>query len=85
MANSGEVPLRDVEFAVQAHGVAISRNGSDGSQTTTMVKDGVVVATVLPQMVGRRVLHLLQRKLKIPIHHFYHPIMAPSPPDETVQ
>jgi len=85
VASSGEVPLSQVEIVLRAHGVALSRNGSGESATTTMAKDAVVVAMVLPEFVGRRVLHQLQRKFNIPIHHFYHPLMAPSAPDETVQ
>lgn len=79
MPSDGEVPLRIVELVLQAHGVSVSRGRLDGLEsTTTMARDDIVVATVLPDPVSRRMLHFLKRKFNIPIHHFYHPLMAPT-------
>jgi hypothetical protein len=78
MSNDGVVPRVYVVIVLQAHGVELTEKQSDNATVTIMVKNGLVEAIVLPDAVGRRTLHRLQRKFGIPIHHFYHPVMAPS-------
>ena len=85
MASSGEVSRETVLGVLAAHGVGVSRQeGRGDAQSFTFAKDGVVLSVVLYKYVGRRILHSLQWKLGIPIHHFYHPEMAPLPPGTAV-
>lgn len=85
MADAGEVGRETVLGVLHAHGVGMSRQEvSRDAQSFTLAKDGVILEVVLYKGVGRRTLHLLQRRLDIPIHHFYHPEMAPLPPGTAV-
>lgn len=67
MHSSGEVAIDDVVLVLNAHRVDISSEAIDSKEITTLVKGDVVVALHLPAWVGRRILHLLKRKLNIPI------------------
>ena len=85
MADAGEVSRQTVLGVLDAHGVGVSPQGVNGdAHSFTLAKDGVVMDVVLYNGVGRRILHSLQRKLGVPIHHFYHPEMAPLPPGTAV-
>lgn len=85
MGGGGEVSRETVLGVLDAHGVGVSREEENGdAESFTLAKDGAVLSVALHKDVGRRVLHSLQRKLGIPIHHFYHPEMAPLPPDTSV-
>lgn len=84
MPSSGEVPLRWVEDVLRAHGVELSRDKED-ERITVLAKGAYVESYTFQNRVGRRILHRLKRKFDIPIHHFYHPEMAPVPPGETIQ
>ena len=71
-----------VETVLESHSVDLRlKHSIDNAQITVMIKDGTVLAEVLPERVSRRTLHYLSRKFNIPIHHFYNPEMAPKDPD----
>ena len=84
MASSGEVRREDVELVLRAHGVELSHSEEEEGTVTILAKGEVVEAHQIPEFVGRRLLQRFQWKFGIPIHHFYHPLMAPSKNDETI-
>ena len=85
MPSSGQVRVYDVVLVLRAHGVQLTRERVHGAMASVMVKGDVIVAEVFSDFVGRRVLQLLQRRFGIPIHHFYHPLMAPAEQEESIQ
>ena len=50
-----------------------------------MIKGDKVDALRLNSEVSRRILQKFQRLFGVPVHHFYHPLMAPAKADETIQ
>ena len=75
MADGGEVHRDVVVHVLERHRVGVEISCINGSAEATLARNGVVVVYVLPDMVGRRMLHTLKRKFDIPIHHFYRPEM----------
>jgi hypothetical protein len=69
----GDVRCETVIQVLQAHGVSVSRQKD--SDMVIIAKGDVVDVRRLDSLVGRRMLHYLQRKFDIPIHHFYNPHM----------
>ena len=81
MANTGAVKRDIVIMVLRAHGVDISQQESGPGGMLVLAKDELVEARILPDDVGRRLLQYLQRKFRVPVHHFYNPLMAPSGDD----
>jgi hypothetical protein len=53
-------------------GVGVSLE-SDGK--VLLARQGRIEATIMPDWVGKRMLHYLARRYEIPIHFFWHPEM----------
>ncbi len=86
MADTGEVPRDVVLLVLRAHEVDISpQQGNDNPEMCVLAKGGIVESREIPPMVGRRVLQHFKHKFEIPIHHFYNPLMVPTPSDEKPQ
>lgn len=47
-----------------------------------LVKGKNIEVKILENPIGRRMLHYLEHKFGVPIHHFYNPLMAPALPGE---
>ena len=75
---SGDLPLAQVQLVLESYAVSVCRRNENGKVVTVMSKNSVVIALVLSERVGRRVLQLLQRKFGVPIHHFYNPLELPG-------
>ena len=77
---SGSVERSVVVRVLLAHGVEVSPDTESGvSDMMLLVKNDIVVSRVLPPFIGRRTTDYLKRTFSIPIHHFFHPEMAPVP------
>lgn len=85
MADGGEVTKHAVLGVLGAHEVEVHQQESNGDvQVSMLARRDAVLSIKLYDQVGRQVLHKLARKFDIPIHHFYHPEMAPLPPNTPI-
>jgi hypothetical protein len=57
--------------------VSLQEGATDG--TMVLAKDNVLETRVIPDEVGKKLLHYFERQFKVPIHHFYNPLMVPIP------
>jgi hypothetical protein len=71
---AGEVPLANVFRVLRAWRVGASQD-PENPGAYLLVKGKVAESKTLPECVSREMLHYLQRKFGIWIHHFYHPEM----------
>ena len=84
MSGSGKVRRETVIDVLRRHGVAVYPRET-GSDILILCKGDVIEVLLLPPVVERRLLHYLQRKFDVPIHHFFNPLEAPQRHDESVQ
>ena len=65
---------------LRAHKVDTSVQPSDENQQelTTMIKGNIVEVQQFPRVLSRRMVNRLARLFDVPVHHFYHPELAPQ-------
>jgi len=87
MADSGYVDKAVVIDVLKRHGVEVSCDdgGPGGPGMYIFVRGEKVDCRRLLPNVHRRVLQRFKRLFGVPIHHFYHPYMAPMRPEESIQ
>ena len=78
MPDDGGVSLVDVVATLRAHGVDIASQSLNGDVRTAMMKGQIVEVQVFPHTVNRHMVNRLARKFDVPVHHFYHPEVAPG-------
>ena len=77
MNDTGRVCKKTVIEVLRAHGVDVSVQGStDG--TMILAKGEVLETRVIPDEVGKKLLHYFERTFNVPLHHFYNPHMVPN-------
>ena len=81
MSETGEVIRETVIDALSKNGVIVTRKSVDDTRKTITYILGNKEFTeeqTFGMYVGRRMLHYLDRRFKVPIHLFYNPAMKPA-------
>ena len=63
---------------LRAHNVEAVTSRIDPEVTNLFKEDIPVEGQRLPEMVPKKLLHRFAHRFAIPIHHFYHPELAPK-------
>jgi hypothetical protein len=78
MNDTGKVCKKTVLEVLQAHGVGVSKQEGATDGTMVLAKGEILETRVIPDEVGKKLLHYFERRFKVPLHHFYNPLMAPE-------
>lgn len=67
----GRVGREFVIRVLQENGVSVSQQKDAPTGELILAKNGVLLSTMIPTIVGRRMIHTFARKFSIAIHLFY--------------
>jgi hypothetical protein len=81
----GYVPKAVVIDVMQRHGVEVTCDDDGDGLMLHFIKGQTELSMRLVSEVDRRILQKLKRTFNVPIHHFYHPLMAPAKSSELTQ
>lgn len=76
--STGRVCKKTVLEVLHAHRVGVSPQEGATDGTMTLAKGDILETRVVPDDVGKKLLQYFARRFKVPIHHFYNPLMAPE-------
>jgi hypothetical protein len=76
MDDTGKVCKKTVIEVLRCHGVDVSPQEDSDDGTMILAKGDVLETRVIPDEVGKKLLHYLERTFQVPIYHFYNPHMA---------
>jgi hypothetical protein len=76
MNDTGKVCKRIVLEVLRYHDVDVSLQQDSNDGTMIFAKGSILETRVMPEEVGKKMLHYLGRTFGVPIHHFYNPDMA---------
>jgi hypothetical protein len=83
MSDTGKVVRKTVIEVLRAYGVEVSPQESAPNGMMTLSQGDVLDSRIIPEEVGKKMLHYLERKFQIPLHHFYNPHLAPETKEKT--
>ena len=78
MTDTGKVYKKTVVDVLRAHGVGVSMQDGATDGSMVLAKGEVVETRIIPDEVGKKLLHYFERRFEVPLHHFYNPLMAPD-------
>jgi len=81
LGETGEVLRETVVSVLSSQGVTVTPKLADEKRRTVtyiLQKNDCLEEQTFGTLVGRRMLHYLDRKFKVPIHLFFHPELAPA-------
>ena len=82
MNDTGKVCKKTVIDVLRAHGVDVSMQDGAGDGTMILAKGDYLETRVIPDDVGKKLLHYFERHFGVPLHHFYNPNIAPVDPSK---